>query len=329
MDEERRNDQQDLIRDEGPEYAMGENRSDAALSVKDTSTNSLTTAMHSGLGIDSPFTREIFLTKQAIVGMRYQGGSDDLIEDLKPGSRVTFIREPENRYDANAIMALDEQGRKLGYIPRLNNPILSALMDAGKYLYGIVSDEPGDRNPYGRHTPTALYIDLYLREFSLPDDLTRIPIQGSRGSYAVMDLGLADDAEDPKVCSVFVIKVINGEERGIHTEEIPDDCEPSEEDYEKLIRNLQTYIGYLPVVGYSISGRVQKALENAWGVYTGRPFSNQVIDIRVMALNHLQNNWKQSLEGLAERLEITVNCDTPQETRCRQILLSYCRLDRM
>ena len=101
------------------------------------------------------------------------------------------------------------------------------------------------------------------------------------------------------------------------------------EDYEKLIRNLQTYIGYLPVVGYSISGKVQKALENAWGVYTGRPFSNQVIDIRVMALNHLQNNWKQSLEGLAERLGITVNCDTPQETRCRQILLSYCRLDRM
>ena len=163
----------------------------------------------------------------------------------------------------------------------------------------------------------------------MPDDLTRIPLQGSRGSYAVMDLGLADDAEDPKVCSVFVIKVINGEERGIHTEEIPDDCEPSEEDYEKLIRNLQTYIGYLPVVGYSISGRVQKALENAWGVYTGRPFSNQVIDIRVMALNHLQNNWKQSLEGLAERLEITVNCDMPQETRCRQILLSYCRLDCM
>ena len=46
-------------------------------------------------------------------------------------------------------------------------------------------------------------------------------------------------------------------------------------------------------------------------------------------MNHLQNNWKQSLEGLAERLEITVNCDMPQETRCRQILLSYCRLDCM
>lgn len=308
---------------------MEENRSDAALSVKDFGINSLTAAMHSGLGIDSPFTREIFLTKQAIVGMRFQGGSDDLMEDLKPGNRVTFIREPENRYDANAIMALDEQGRKLGYIPRLNNPILSALMDAGKYLYGIVSGEPEDRNAYGGHTPTALYVDLYLREYSVPDDLTQIPLQGSRGSYAVTDFELTDDSKEPKVCGVFVIKVINGEERGIHTEAIPDDSEPSEEDYEKLIRNLQTYIGYLPVVGYSISGKMQKALENAWGVYTGKPFSNQVIDIRVMAWNRFQNNWKQSLEGLAERLGITVNSDTLQETRCRQILQSYCKLDRM
>lgn len=328
MDEERLYDQPDPTEDDNPGFALEQDRPDGTVSVKDNGINSLTAAMHSGLGIDSPFTREIFLTKQAIVGMRFQGGSDDLMEDLEPGSRITFIREPENRYDPHAIMALDEQGRKLGYIPRLNNPILSALMDAGKYLYGIVSGEPEDRNAYGRHTPTALYADLYLREFSAPDDLTQIPLQGYRGSYAVMDLGLTDDPEDPKVCSVFVIKVINGEERGIHTEEIPDDSEPSEKDYENLIRNLQAYIGYLPVVGYHISGKMQKVLENAWGVCTGRPFSNQVIDIRVMAWNHFQNNWKQSLEGLAERLGITVNCDTSQETRCRQILQIYCRLDR-
>ena len=328
MDEERLYDQPGPTEDDNTEAALEEDRSDGTVSVKDTCSNSLTLVMHSGLGIDSPFTREIFLTKQAIVGMRFQGGSDDLLEDLEPGSRITFIREPENRYDPHAIMALDAQGRRLGYIPRLNNPILSSLMDAGKYLYGIVSDEPGDRNPYGRNTPTALYVDLYLREFSAPDDLTQIPLQGYRGSYAVMDLDFTDDPEDPKVCGVFVIKVINGEERGIHTEEISDDSEPSEKDYENLIRNLQAYIGYLPVVGYHISGKVQKVLENAWGVYTGRPFSNQVIDIRVMAWNRFQNNWEQSLDGLAERLGITVNCDTPQETYCRQILQIYCRLDR-
>ncbi len=74
----------------------------------------LTAAIHSGFGIESPFTREIFLTKQAIVGMRFQGGSDQLTGDMKPGDRITFVREPENRFDHNAIMALDSQGRKLG-----------------------------------------------------------------------------------------------------------------------------------------------------------------------------------------------------------------------
>ena len=310
MDEDRRNEQ------------------DVSLSLKDNDTDNLTVAMHSGFGIASPFSREIFLAKQAIVGMRFQGGSDDLIDDLEPGSRITFIREPENRFDSLAIMALDEQGRKLGYIPRLNNTILSALMDAGKFLYGIVSDEPGDKNAYNRSTPPALYVDLYMREFSAADDLTQIPRQGYRGSYAVIDLKLTDDPEDPKVCSVFVIKVINGEERGLHFDEIPDDREPSEEDYEKLILDLQAYIGHLPIVGYHIFGKVQEVLENAWGIYTGLPFSNQVIDIREMAWNRFQNNWKQSLDGLAERLGITIDCDSPQETRCRQILQVYCRLDR-
>ena len=328
MDEKNLNDNPNFKEKEDTEYGLKTDQQDSALSVTDTDAGSLTTAMHSGFGIESPFSKEIFLAKQAIVGMRFQGGSKALIDDLVPGSRITFIREPQNRFDPNAIMALDEQGRRLGYIPRLNNPILSALMDAGKFLYGIVSDDPGEQNSFVGYTPGALYVDLYLREFSLPDDMAYIPRQGYRGSYAVMDVRLTDDPKDPKVFSVFVIKIINGEERGLYSDEVPGDKEPDEQEYEKLIRGLQKYIGYLPIVGYHIAGKVQDALENAWGVYTGRPFSNQVIDIRVMAWNRIQNNWKQSLEGLAERLGINVECDTPQETRCRQILQIYCRFDR-
>ena len=45
-----------------------------ALSKFDLTGNSLTMAMHSGLGIASPFTREIFLKEQLpIVGMRLSG----------------------------------------------------------------------------------------------------------------------------------------------------------------------------------------------------------------------------------------------------------------
>ena len=77
------------------------------LSTINISGNSLTAAMHTGFGIASPFTREIFLKEQLpIVGMRYQGGSLDLLREIQTGSRITFMREPENHYDQKAIMAL-------------------------------------------------------------------------------------------------------------------------------------------------------------------------------------------------------------------------------
>lgn len=47
----------------------------------------------------------------------------------------------ENEYDERAIMIKNENGDKLGYIPRDKNEILSRLMDAGKLLYGEVYDK--------------------------------------------------------------------------------------------------------------------------------------------------------------------------------------------
>lgn len=318
-----------------------------ALSKIDIPGSSLTLAMHSGFGIASPFTREIFLKERLpIVGMRYQGGSWDLVRDIQSGSRITFLREPENHYDKKAIMALDEQGRKLGYIPRSENAIPSALMDAGKTLYGIASQIPasGELRNYG--PPTVLYVDLYMREFAAMDDLTQIPLQGYRGSYAVMDLGLAGEEEDPKIRSVYAIRVINGEERGTFSmgisdadeegsskesqeEERTSDQESSDEGYfETLIHKLWQMIGYLPVVLSDSSGLQQEALEIGWGIYAGRPFSNQVIEICEMARNHIPEVRNPSLEKIVERLGIKVEGDSPAETRCRQIWTAYSRFDR-
>lgn len=294
-----------------------------ALSKIDLTGNSLTMAMHSGLGIASPFTREIFLREQLpIVGMRFQGGSLDLLREIQPGSRITFMREPENHYDEKAIMALDGQGRKLGYISRYENEVLSALMDAGKTLYGIVSHIPRSTDIRTSGPPTVLYVDLYMREFAAPDDPSQIPLQGYRGSYVVMDLELTEEAENAKIQSVFAIRVINGEERGILSEEIADD------DYEKLIQNLWEAAGYLPVVLCDSSGRQQEALENGWGIYAGKPFSNQVIEICEMGRNHLNMAMDPSLEGMVQRLGIEAEGDTPSELRCRQIWQIYCRFDR-
>ncbi len=344
----------------------------------------LTSVLHSGFGITSPFTREIYLGEQVIVGMRFQGGSDQLVATLKPGCKVTFMREPENRFDPKAIMALDEQGRKLGYIPRHDNTILAALMDAGKYLYGTMTQKSLNMDYYRGGTPPVLSVDLYMREFSMPGDPDQIPRQGYRGSYVVMALTVTkDNKDDPKITDVCAIRVINGEERGIYMggisqmngtgyrfdedenshdadwkerihesdeserihdaderDQVHDGAEDNQmqessrdesgtfADYEKVARELQEFTGYLPVVIYDPFGDKKTALENAWGVFCGRPFSNLVINVFEMAYNHLNDLHEYSLETVADRLGISADCGSEQENCCRVVWRIYYRFDR-
>jgi len=53
------------------------------------------------------------------------------VEALRNGLLALF-------YDPMAIMVKDDNDKKLGYIPRDKNEILSRLMDAGKLIYGTV-----------------------------------------------------------------------------------------------------------------------------------------------------------------------------------------------
>ena len=298
-----------------------------ALSDPERSGMSLTELMHASLDIPSPFMKNIFLLRQAIVGTRYLGGSDELVEDLQPGSRISFVAEPDNKYDRNAVMALDNQGRKLGYIPRHENGIIGALLKAGKSIYGIVPDEPpaqGAIAPGSEKTPYSLWVDLYMREFLLPDDMSQIPRQGYQGSYAVADFISSDDDEG-LINSIFAIKVINGEERDsfhrIISREDP-------ESFREAIADFHQFVGYLPIVSHDITEEILPQLEDAYGVQLGLPFSNHVIDTLQMAANHMPWVRNASLDNLADELGIEVHCDTREETRCRIIWKLYIRMER-
>ena len=105
---------------------------DRKSNLPDNSNGDLSALLHGGAWLMSPFSKEIYIGRQTIVGMRFQGGADTLIKDLKPGDKITFLREPENEYDTQAVMAMDGKGRKLGYIPRRENLVMSALMLAGR-----------------------------------------------------------------------------------------------------------------------------------------------------------------------------------------------------
>ena len=65
------------------------NKMDTSLSSRtDASDGALSLWMHSVHSIPSPFARDIYLGQQAIVGMRFQGGAEELVNELVPGERI-------------------------------------------------------------------------------------------------------------------------------------------------------------------------------------------------------------------------------------------------
>lgn len=52
---------------------------------------------------------------------------------------MNFFREPDNPYDNKAIVIKNEDGIKIGYVPRSDNAIFARLLDAGKLLFGRIT----------------------------------------------------------------------------------------------------------------------------------------------------------------------------------------------
>jgi len=87
-----------------------------------------------------PFVKEIFLIETNIAGTSFLD-----LEEIEPnlliGSKLIFIREPDNLHDSKAIRICNIEGAKLGYIPKANNEILANLMDAGKLIFGLIEEK--------------------------------------------------------------------------------------------------------------------------------------------------------------------------------------------
>jgi len=89
----------------------------------------------SGAGLSLPFAREIFLMECRVAGTSHLN-LKDLEADLEAGCQLACRREPENPHDPLAILLQDPKGRKIGYVPRERNEVLSRLLDAGKVVFG-------------------------------------------------------------------------------------------------------------------------------------------------------------------------------------------------
>ena len=140
------------------------NEAKRELSTRTTDILTLSFLNQNGSDVPVPFSRDIFLMHTMINGAMHTDEIHKKAAELKKGSRVQLLLEPKNKYDDKAILVKNEQGEKLGYIPRTRNEVLYYLMDAGKYLFGIVQGgDIGDKLDWEDYW-IEIYIDVYMAD---------------------------------------------------------------------------------------------------------------------------------------------------------------------
>lgn len=110
------------------------------------------------LMIPKPYEREIFLFDTYIAGTTHVEGIEELEPFLKVDDKIEFFREPDNRYDPQAIVIRTTSGTKIGYVPKKDNVVFARLMDAGKLLFGRISEKEK------RGNWVQIKIKIYLHE---------------------------------------------------------------------------------------------------------------------------------------------------------------------
>lgn len=110
------------------------------------------------LTIPKPFEKDIFLFDTFVAGTTHIEGIEELESHLNNDDRLDFFREPNNRYDDQAIVIKTVDGVKIGYVPKQDNVIFARLMDAGKLLFGRITSKEK------KGSWIKIYIKVFLHE---------------------------------------------------------------------------------------------------------------------------------------------------------------------
>nr|WP_297707257.1 HIRAN domain-containing protein [uncultured Butyrivibrio sp.] len=107
--------------------------------------------------IIKPLIKEIHLFDSYIAGTTHLEDSS-VLDNIKVGDMLTLQRE-DNKFDSNAILILNEDKKKLGYVPEKDNIVFARLMDAGKLLKAKITQI----NQKG--TLKQISVGIYLVDF--------------------------------------------------------------------------------------------------------------------------------------------------------------------
>lgn len=98
--------------------------------------------------VQATTSKRIELQKSPVAGFQYHQG-ETVWPMLAVGAALDLVREPENAHDARAVR-IDWQGRKLGYMPRIDNAAVSQLLDRGERLQAEIASLHTSNNPWDR-----------------------------------------------------------------------------------------------------------------------------------------------------------------------------------
>lgn len=93
--------------------------------------------------IIEPLKREIFLFDTYIAGTTHLEDKS-VLESMKVDDQL-FLQREDNKFDSDAILVLNSDKKKLGYVPEKDNVVFARLMDAGKLLTAKIKDINTDR----------------------------------------------------------------------------------------------------------------------------------------------------------------------------------------
>lgn len=118
--------------------------------------------------------RKFYLLQSFVRGFKFYEGTT-LLAAMHKGDMLELVREPDNDHDACAI-ALHFNNRKIGYIPREENEILSRLMDARviELMAEITHLEPQAATWENVHI--AVYVLKKLHGSSLSKDVAYLAV---------------------------------------------------------------------------------------------------------------------------------------------------------
>ncbi len=99
----------------------------------------------------------ILVQSSPLAGSQYYAMGEQWRE-MQVGDRLELIREPDNRYDRQAIR-VEWRGHKLGYVPRAENRAVAAAMDQGDKLVARIAKLTEHANPW-RRVEFEVFVEL-------------------------------------------------------------------------------------------------------------------------------------------------------------------------